>query len=164
MVRNIKGGSKHKKLARKNVDDEQVVKKTRLANPDEECEMYAKVTKLFGNGMTEVICNDGVYRICIIRNKFRGRNKRNNNVSEQTLVLVGLRDWEVVAADKKPKCDLLEVYTTIQHKDIQKDPRSDWRYLKPMNSTDNEEVHYDDNGNQIVEDAFEFADVDINDI
>jgi hypothetical protein len=32
--------------------------RTRLANPNEPCEMYAKVIKMFGQGICEVLCND----------------------------------------------------------------------------------------------------------
>lgn len=168
MVRNIKGGSKHKKLARKNVEDTTVVQKARLANPDEPCEIYARVIKHYGNGMTEVICNDGIQRICIIRNKFRGRNKRNNVVNEQSIVLVGLRDWEVVASDKKQKCDLLEVYTTLQHSDIKKDEKSNWRYLRPVITTNvvdetqqNQQITYESDED---DDAFEFGDIEMDTI
>lgn len=168
MVKNIKGGSKHKKLARKNVDNENINIKTRLANPDEPNEMYARVTKIYGFGMVEVICNDGINRLCIIRNKFRGSNKRNNQVSEQSIILIGLREWEVLASDKKPKCDLLEVYSSIQHNEIRNDKNSNWRYLKPLISgeteNNNNEVLFDNDGNEINNDAFEFADVDIGDI
>lgn len=169
MVRNLKGGSKHKKLARKNIEDNIVVQKARLANKDEPCEMYARVTRHYGNGMIEVICNDGVYRVCIIRNKFRGRNKRNNIVNDQSIVLVGLRDWEVVSSDKKQKCDLLEVYSSLQHNDIKKDTISNWKYLKPVLTSNNV---VEEGQSQIVQgydsekddDAFEFGDVEVDEI
>ena len=56
----------------------------------------------------------------IIRRKFRGRNKRDNNVSVGTIVLVGLRDWEVLSVKKKPKVDLLEVYGTNDMEGLKK--------------------------------------------
>lgn len=103
--------------------------RTRLANPNEKAEMYAKVTKMYGQGVCEVLCNDNKSRQCIIRNKFRGRNRKSNMVEPNTLVLVGLRDWEVIRQDKMEKCDLLEVYNAKQYKDIKQDPMSNWNVI-----------------------------------
>ena len=64
------------------------------------------------NGMVDVMCIDNVNRLCIIRNKFRGRGKRDNCVNIGTWVLIGEREWEATSTDKKPKCDLLEVYNS----------------------------------------------------
>ena len=69
--------------------------------------MY-KVTRVNG-GACEVLCNDLKERQMIIEENVR--NKRDNNVSVGTIVLVGLRDWEVLSK-KKPKVDLIEVYGT----------------------------------------------------
>tara|TARA_Y100000780_G_C13693891_1_gene420613 strand:+ start:5125 stop:5655 length:531 start_codon:yes stop_codon:yes gene_type:complete len=129
MVRNLKGGNRHKKMARKNLNEDTTKHKTRLANPEEPCEMYATVTKMYGQGNCEVLCNDGNTRLCVIRNKFKGRNKSKNFIHIDTKVLVGLRDWELVSSDKKEKCDLLEVYERSQHNDIKYDPRSNWKLL-----------------------------------
>jgi initiation factor 1A len=129
MVKNTKGGSKHKKMARKNINAEAVKEKTRLANPKEPCEMYANVTKMYGQGNCEVMCNDGVQRICVIRKKFKGRNKSRNMISVDTKVLVGIRDWEVLREGKRQKCDLLEVYHRDQYDDIKYDPKSNWNVL-----------------------------------
>lgn len=74
-------------------------------------EMFAIVTKLCGNGMCEVKTNDNIVRLCIIRKKFSGRQKRRNQVSIGTTILIGLRDWERNENSRLPKCDLLEVYT-----------------------------------------------------
>ena len=157
MVKNTKGGSRNKKLARKNVNEENVKQKTRLANPDEPSETYANVTKLYGGNNCEVLCNDGVTRLCVIRKKFRGRNKRGNIIEVNTKVLVGLRDWEIIAEGKKQKCDLLEVYTREQHNDLRKDKNVNWNVIRTT-------------GDGLVEkeseEAFEFAfgDDDMDDI
>lgn len=50
----------------------------------------------------------------MIRKKFRGRNKRDNQIKLHTVLLAGIRNWEVVAANKKPKADLLYIYSTNQ--------------------------------------------------
>ena len=122
MVRNTTGGSRHKRQARKNTNAQQVRKKTRLKDPKEKCEMYAVITRNFGQGNCEVLCNDSTKRMCVIRNKFKGRNKRSNRVDVGVRVLVGLRDWEVRASSKMEKCDLLEVYDSRELEDLKKDP------------------------------------------
>jgi len=80
MVKNKKGGSKHKKMASKDVKEQSVRKTLRLANPREPCEIYARVTNIYGGQNIGVICNDGVERLCVLRRKFRGRNKRDNQL------------------------------------------------------------------------------------
>ena len=117
MVKNKTGGSRHKKQARKNVNAP-VSSKLRLAN--EEGEIYAKVIKLCGNGMADVLCNDKVVRLLIIRKKFKGRHKRDNTIAANTLLLVGRRLWEVVAEKKKQKVDLLCVYSMSQIEQLKK--------------------------------------------
>lgn len=128
--------------------------KTRYADPKEPCEMYALVTKLFGQGMCEVKCNDGKSRLCVIRNKFRGRNKLNNVVSVDTKVLVGLRDWEVVKEGKMQKCDLLEVYSLQDVMNLKNDTTINWTYLTSITEKVNNQSS---NG---LNQAFEFGDVD----
>ena len=60
MVRNTKGGNKGKKIKRCRTT---VQKKMRYAV---EGEMYARVTKTFGHGMGEVLCDDGITRLLIL--------------------------------------------------------------------------------------------------
>ena len=118
MVKNF-GGNKSKKLGRKFVNRPQD-RKVRFAEEIEE--LYAVVTKLFGNGMAEVKCIDDVTRLCIFRKKFKGRSKRDNMVSMGTVVLIGVRNWEVISTDSKKleKCDLLEVYSPADVNKLQK--------------------------------------------
>ena len=115
MVKNKTGGSRHKKQARKNVN---APVSTRLRIPKEEGEILAKVMKLFGNSMAEVLCEDKVTRLLIIRKRFKGRNKRDNNIAVNKLLLVGRRLWEVVNPKKKQKVDLLYVYSDGQIEDL----------------------------------------------
>ena len=92
MVKNTKGG-KHKAGARKHMTAVRN-KRTRLANSDEEGEIYAYVSSISGGSHCRVICQDGHERICVIRGKFRGgRGKRNNFVARGTWLLVGIREW-----------------------------------------------------------------------
>ena len=109
MVKNQNGGKNSKKMGRKFVTSSSTNKKVRLA--EEEGEIYAVVTKLFGNGMFSANDPDGKERLCIMRNKFRGRSKRDNSVCLGTWVLIGEREFE---SCPKPKHDLLEVYSDIE--------------------------------------------------
>jgi translation initiation factor 1A len=184
MVKNKKGGSRHKKQASKNTRDVSFNTKLRKAKADGE--MYARVIKMNGNGMADVICNDGVTRLLIIRRKFRGRNRRDNQVSLGTMLLVGIRLWEVVGGGKKPKVDLLYTYSAGQINELKKIPeindiilpeevrsakanmggfeisnRTDWKEDESgLKSEDDENtVIKKDNTLQIEEDAFDFDDI-----
>jgi len=115
MVKNTSGGNRHKKQARKNTT---APVSARLRIPKEDGEILGKVMKLFGNGMAEVLCEDKVTRLLIIRRKFKGRNKRDNNIEVNKVLLVGRRLWKVVNPKKKQKVDLLYVYSNDQIDDL----------------------------------------------
>ena len=104
MVKN-QGGNKSKKIGRKFLSDP-IDRRVRLAQ--EEGEIYAVVTKVLGAGMFYANDCDAKERLCVMRNKFRGRSKCDNMVVPGKWVLIGERDYESSCA--KPKCDLLEVY------------------------------------------------------
>ena len=119
MVKNTKGGKSHKKMASKNFKANQ--RRPKLRKIREEGEDYAIVIKISGGGCLVCQCNiDKKEYTCIIRGKFKGRNKRNNLIKEGGIILVGLRDWEIVKPGKLPKCDLLEVYGNEQCEEIKK--------------------------------------------
>jgi len=74
MVRNLKGGTGTKALARKHsTSNSGSAGNIRL--PSCNAEQLAFVSKMFGNGMCEVFTNDNVRLLAHIRNKFRGRQK-----------------------------------------------------------------------------------------
>jgi len=135
MVKNFKGGSKHKKFARKNVKgnssgfDERVRK---LTHPDE---IYASVTKILGNGRVEILCNDGKSRHCVIRNKFSGKNKRNNELTTGSVILAGRRSWETPNDTKKETCDLLCVYNISQINKLKTDSNVNMTLLQSASKT-----------------------------
>ena len=139
MVKNKKGGSKHKKMASKDVKEQSVRKTLRLANPREPCEIYARVTNIYGGQNVGVICNDGVERLCVLRRKFRGRNKRDNQISLNKIVLVGKREWEVVAPTKKEKVDLLYIYSDYQYEQLKDDKNITDDILKEVDEEIKEE-------------------------
>ena len=77
----------------------------------EEGEQYAVITQVLGGPNCRATCQDGEVRLCIIRNKFRWRNKSHNRIGPGTWVMVGVRDWETGARGTGPqRCDVLEVY------------------------------------------------------
>lgn len=109
MVKNSNGGCKSKKMGRKFINAPVDNRRVRMA--EEEGEIYGVVTKCLGNGMFYANDPNGNERLCVMRNKFRGRGKRDNPVVVGGWVLIGEREFESCA---KPKHDLLEVYTDLE--------------------------------------------------
>jgi|LauGreDrversion4_2_1035121.scaffolds.fasta_scaffold302294_1 translation initiation factor IF-1 len=111
MVKNL-GGNKAKGYARKNCGKSDNV----LRVAEEEGEVYAQVTKIFGGKMCQVIALDGTIMNCHIRGNFsRSRGRRDNFIDINTWVIVGLREWENQEAKGKTlNCDLLEVYNDTE--------------------------------------------------
>lgn len=124
MVKNTQGGNKSKGLARKNMSSGHEKRVLRL--PACSLEQIAVVTQLLGHGMFYVVTEEGVQLLGRIRNKFRGRSKRDNNLTKGIVVLVGLREWE---APNYKECDLLEVYDPNEIKQLRKIPTVNMRSL-----------------------------------
>ena len=118
MVKNKKGGSGHKKMARKNVKPAFVSRK--LRKPQDPLEIYGRVISVHGGGHADVYCQDKKTRLLVIRGKFKGRNKRGNIIKHNSIVLVGLRDWEVIHPKKKQKVDLIFVYNENNLEELKK--------------------------------------------
>jgi translation initiation factor 1A len=138
MVKNIKGGSGHKKFARKFTTGAKSNNKLRIS--EDEGEIYAIVMKMLGNGMFHCFCMDGETRLGHIRGKFAGRGKRDNMVETGKWVLIGLREWDITSdkssamkcSDKKAKmqqCDLLEVYSASDKERLRDTVAEDWALL-----------------------------------
>lgn len=113
MVKNF-GGNKSKRMGRKFIQP--ASKSTRFVSEDGE--MYAIVAKHLGNSQIHALCSDGITRLCCIRQKFKGRSKRDNFVSVGIWILIGTREWEVRATEKIDRCDLLEVYSSTDIENI----------------------------------------------
>ena len=86
-------------------------------------ERWAHVTKLFGNGMCQVITHDDspLTLTCHIRGKFRGKNKKHNNVSLNSIIIIGLRDWETEVKN----CDLIAISNSFHHSNDHNDLNTD---------------------------------------
>ena len=139
MVRNQRGGNKTKQQARKYTS---LPSNYKLRKSEDKNEIYAVVKKLYGNGRVLVKCNDGQERICFIRKKFRGRNKRDNEVSIGTLILVGRRDFENKKPDKLENCDLLEVYSLNDRTELKRDGSIRWNILQIEQSNKEEDIDF----------------------
>jgi len=135
MVKNTHGGSGHKKFARKHFTG---VKSNKLRVSEDEGEIYAIVTKTLGNGMFHCHCIDGTIRLCHIRGKFTGKDKRDNMVEGGKWVLIGLRQWDVPSEksssiskgkEKMQQCDLLEVYNDMDKQRLRETISENWSIL-----------------------------------
>lgn len=105
MVKNTKGGKGAKSMARKLTTS---FDSHSLRIPTSPLELFAVVNKMLGNGMCHV--NTALFDkplLCHIRNKFSGRSKRNNFIANNSVILIGLRDWE---EPNFKNSDLLEIY------------------------------------------------------
>jgi len=123
MGKNKFGGNKAKKMARKH--NIPVERKTRFQK--EEGEIYGCCNKIHGGGQIQVMCIDGIERLCFIRKKFKGRGKKDNIINIGTIVLIGMREFETVSENKLQKSDLLEVYSAIDKYNLeQHHPTLQW--------------------------------------
>ena len=136
-------------MARKNMVDNTEKRKLRLANCS--LEKYAVVTKMLGNGMFYTTTNEGDELLGRIRNKFKGRSRRGNDLTMGTMVLVGLREWE---APKFKECDLLEVYDANEMKQIRQMASIDTRILQQYLDT---KISTGGGGEIAADDGIEFS-------
>ena len=155
MVKNF-GGNRNKKLGRKFISSNHNSRKLRLKDDNEEGEIYACVKKLFGNGRCLILCIDGVERPCVIRNKFRGRSKRDNTLIVGSYVLAGVRLWETKTNDKEQICDLLEVYNENEVRELKKKVVVDWKIFNEIINVNHKEDTDDNNW------SFEIGGGDVN--
>jgi hypothetical protein len=105
MVKNTSVGSKTKSYARKL----HFTPTPALRLPDNEYEFVACVTRLLGNGrvMLSTSLPEFPSIQAVIRNKFRGRSKRNHLIQVGSFVLAGLLHWEAPAFKH---ADILHVF------------------------------------------------------
>jgi len=152
MPRNIIGGSRAKKQGNKNGGGGgggggQYAGVRRAG----EGETYAIALRVYGGGRAEVVGNDGLKRRLEIRGKFKGRNRRYNEVKPGCLVLVGDRAWTIntTSSTKQERvCDLLCVYDAEETRTLQREGKLNPTMLKQakldVSSTD-DGVRFDNN-------------------
>lgn len=143
MVKNTKGGSGHKKFARK-FSNGGGAKANNLRTSQDMGEVYAIVTKMLGNGMFHCCCIDRKSRLGHIRGKFSHRGgKRDNMVQVGKWILIGLREWDTsennssISKDNKKmqQCDLLEVYSDTDKQRLKETFTEDWFVLESNDVT-----------------------------
>ena len=146
MTRNNFGGTKHKKIARKNI-----VNNTNygLRKSDDKDELYARVIKLYGNGMIDVLAQDNIKYLGIIRQKFSGKKKMGNIINVGTYLLIGRRSFETQIEGRKMKADILEIYDTKEIRKLQKEEINiDWNifhnYILDQNENINNNIEFED--------------------
>ncbi len=109
MPKNVKGGSKHKKM-KNNSNSDEITQSDLILKSGKEQD-YGKIEKILGNGRFNLLCNDKITRLGIIRGKMRKRNWVNMG----SIVLYSTRDYE------KDKVDIIHVYSNnvlkmLEHK------------------------------------------------
>lgn len=135
MVKNLTGGNKSKRFASKNTSN--VSGKVRKSMCEDE--VYAVVDKMCGGNIciVKIKKSDDSYH-CVIRGKFRGRNKSSNIIKPGSWVLVGMRDWE--SSSRNKCCDLLEVYNP---NDIDVLKQVENRDILPLDHDDDDDDLFD---------------------
>ena len=98
MPKNVKGGSKHKKM--KNTSNNDEIKQEDLILKNGSDQDYGKVEKLLGNCRVSLLCNDKLIRMGIIRGSMRKRQWLNIG----SIVIYAMRAYEV------DKVDIIHVY------------------------------------------------------
>ena len=98
MPKNVKGGSKHKKM--KNTSNSDEITHEHLILKQGNDQDYGKVEKLLGNCRVTLLCNDKINRIGIIRGSMRKRQWLNVG----NIVIYSIRPYE------KDKVDIIHVY------------------------------------------------------
>lgn len=161
MVKNLQGGSGHKKFAR---NSSGCSKNNKLRVSEDEGEIYAIVTKMLGNGMFHCHCLDDSMRLGHIRGKFTFKGKKRDNFVEGgKWVLIGLREWDVPSEkssssltktkDKIQQCDLLEVYSDSDKQRLRETITENWKILDNNDISRDKDKYSDVTG----DDQFVFA-------
>ena len=130
--KNVHGGSGHKKFARKHTSTSSTSSSFIRISQDPN-EIYAIATRMLGNNMFYCHCIDNKVRLCHIRGRFGGRNKRDNIISAGTWILIGLREWE--NSTKMQQCDLLEIYSGSSKERLKDLENCNWSILNANDSS-----------------------------
>ena len=121
MVKNTKGGTGTKALARKHQNNNNNTSYAKSRLPSCDLERIAICTKMLGNGMCNITTSNNLTLLGHIRNKFRGQHKRHNSISKNSILLIGLREWETLPKN----CDVLYIYDEREIDSISSNPALD---------------------------------------
>lgn len=130
MVKNTKGGSKHKARASKYLN----TSSSSIRTSESSDEIYGIITHIYGGGRFLAKCIDGVDRMVHASKKFRTENALR---SKYCYCLIGLRSWQSNIIDKIEKCDLLYVYSPDEKEKLLKINGLNWKILSDIEYLDN---------------------------
>lgn len=148
MVKNTNGGNKHKGQARKNVNTkEKGNNHSKVRISLNEMEIYAQVTKFFGNRF-EAKDFHGNTMNCSIPNKFRGRNIKDNKIAVNVWVLVGKRVWEV---SNNPVYELMEVYNDSEKNYLKKNVHANWSLFESEDTNSSNILEFRNDANEYTD-------------
>lgn len=151
MVRNTQGGTGTKSLARKN----QNTYTSKLRVSEEAAEVYGYIGKIYGNGMCQIITNNREELLGHIRGKMRGHHKRHNLATANSVVLVGLREWESEKSDRKRNCDIITIYSDNEIEQLQEIPSIQIDYiiqqrLSTFNTKEESKITFDYSADEVM--------------
>ena len=148
MVKNTTGGTKTKGLARKHVKSAGGGGGA-LRLPEEELEVIVAVDSMLGNGMCRVFNEKGDSFIAHIRNKFKGRHKRANLISKNSIILCGYREWE----NPYKNLDVIFIYDDYNINQLRQNPTINIQnIIKRITNTytNNDDNNDDDDADALV--------------
>ncbi len=137
MPRNTMGGSRAKKQGNKNSGGGGGGGQYAGVRRAGEGEAYAVALRVYGGGRAEVVGNDGLKRRLEIRGKFKGRNRRHNEVKPGCLLLVGDRAWTINPTSSNQQervCDLLCVYDAEETRTLRREGKINTVMFKQASS------------------------------
>lgn len=138
MVKNTKGGTGTKALARKHQNNNNNTSSAKSRLPSCDLERIAICTKMLGNGMCNITTSNNLTLLGHIRNKFRGQHKRQNSISNNSILLIGLREWETVPKN----CDVLYIYDEREFEAICSNPAFDLSLILNLRNGVNNHNHH----------------------
>lgn len=106
MVRNVTGGNKTKGMSRKELAVKETNHFLRIPEPDE---ILAVAQRRPDGNHFKAKLENGVEITVYMRNKFSGKNKKDNFIDKDTFVLIAQQSF--ATAKGKERYDLLEVYS-----------------------------------------------------
>ena len=149
MVKNTTGGNRAKSFASKLTTN---MSNHRTIVSLNDSEIYVCVTKLLGNGRFMTIDNSGKEYLAILRNKMKGRNKRNYLVSMFSLLLVTLQGFSTESND----VEIMAVYNDIDIHFLSKKHDIDINYLINCHNNNTIVVAVDHTKSIINTDRYDF--------
>ena len=139
MPKNVKGGSKHKKMKNTSNSDEITHEHLILKNGADQD--YGKVEKLLGNCRVSLLCNDKEVRIGIIRGSMRKRQWLNIG----SIVIYSMRAYE------KDKVDIIHVYNNNVLKILEKNMNLNFSIMGEERSVEEDIFSFEDNEEVLYE-------------